>query len=121
MKLTGEVKTTASGYPKGPLGLLRAASCRFSPDYYGIPDLEGITLLFSVQGEVTKAAEEPGLAPKGLLPCGRPAEQRLLLSVLSPGEWRRLPGLVAWSASATSPSTTRIPGQHLCPCEPYNG
>ncbi len=92
MKLSGEIKTTASGLSEGIMWDFqenKVASMLL--DHYGIDAsfIPEVVPTFSVQGEVSKqAAEELGLAPgiKISYRAGDQPNNALSLNVLNPGE-----------------------------------
>ena len=92
MKLSGEIKTTASGLSEGILWNFRENTvAKLLLDYYGFDEsfIPEIVPTFSVQGEVNEAAaRELGLA-KGIKISYRAGDQpnnALSLNVLNPGE-----------------------------------
>ena len=92
MKLTDEIKTTASGLSEGIMWDFRKNGvASLLLDYYGFDNsfIPEIVPTFSVQGEVTKlAAEELGLVPgiKISYRAGDQPNNALSLNVLNPGE-----------------------------------
>lgn len=92
MKLSGDIKTTASGLSEGILWDFQQNDVsKLVMDYYGFDSsfIPEIVPTFSVQGEVSElAAEELGLA-KGIKISYRAGDQpnnALSLNVLNPGE-----------------------------------
>jgi len=92
MKLTGEVKTTASGLSEGILwDFQKNDVASLVLDYYGFDKslIPETVPTFSVQGELTRqAAEELGLVPgiKISYRAGDQPNNALSLNVLNPGE-----------------------------------
>lgn len=92
MKLTGEIKTTASGLSEGILWNFKDnAPAKIIMDHYGIDEslLPELTSTFSIQGEVSRsAAEETGLAAGTQVTyrAGDQPNNAFSLNVLNPGE-----------------------------------
>ena len=92
MKLTGEIKTTASGLSEGILwDFQKNEAASLLLDYYGFDSqlVPEVVPTFSVQGELSKqAANELGLVPgiKISYRAGDQPNNALSLNVLTPGE-----------------------------------
>jgi xylulokinase len=91
-KLTGEVKTTATGLSEGILwDYQKQDLADIVLDYYGIPKtlIPDIVPVFSIQGRLTKEAAEMTGLPAGIPVSYRAGDQpnnALSLNVLNPGE-----------------------------------
>ena len=127
MKLTGEIKTTASGLSEGIMwDFQKNGIASLLLDYYGFDSsfIPEIVPTFSVQGEVTKqAAEELGLAPgiKISYRAGDQPNNALSLNVLNPGEiatYRRNFGSCL-RRERRSEIRPAFEGEYLCPRKPF--
>ncbi len=92
MKMTGEIKTTASGLSEGIMwNYQKQGLAKLVLDYYGISEelVADVVPTFSVQGELTKtAADELGLKAGTVVSyrAGDQPNNAFSLNVLNPGE-----------------------------------